>query len=574
MSLSIGTSFVLWLGPSLQTFSFALLTSGEPTIYSSVFGNGFVDIAQVPKWFIAQLTPAYCVLSIGFFFLTRKIDRPREIFIWALPYFCVGLTLIDISNFIFRKNFYASNSIFECLIANLFGAALIAGLIVCFAKISSSILEFSSSQKSISRGISILSPVFSGALVVGAFLMMLNLFFRPTEARIDVVLEKEISAFYVTPPIKKNETNENFGLLAHGGSASGDVTLATPELPPEISWNRGGRPQKFMLQLAVFNNCSNVSEANKRMTMGNVVTFPDVDRFKIRPDSGLNIIKTDNQETYDAKLIPDTEGTRFWIESNEGKNKTYKLSVLSVGKGAVNLINSNGGLKFILEIPLFKRDKSHNISTHTRALMANINGKSYSFDVRPRENSRHNNPMICETPVLRRDTKNSTMDMEAKPYDASVLIKLEPVGSPNVFYTDDRAELAISHINGVITFDHISADQISRASQSGRIQSAMFSTGIKSLRVYDAKVELAPLEELTILHGLLTASFDQDGRFHAFGIADTAFRGQSRLNRTRWERLDNSVKLLLVSLIGTLALGPLFTFLVFILKKDDPMSWA
>ncbi|SNU87018.1 hypothetical protein [Pandoraea sputorum] len=576
-SLAIGISLILCNGPLLQTYSFGLLNSGEASIYSSIYGDDIAKIPDIADWIPTSLISVFFIASIVYFLFARKNNNAREIFISSSVYFFTLLMAIDI--FLYSINFssHKNTNLLECLVANLVGSVALSGCIIIILQIQSSVKNFSENWKTAMSAIALMVPCAFGASSVAIVSYALTIFYKPTYTKIDIVADGKVSLFYWQKENTENKKSEidgnaeSFGFLLDPASTEGRISSTLYDTNPLIVWNKQDRQENYNLSLTFLMGCDDTEKAKKQSSNKNSFTVKNIESLKIHPIEKWSSIYFSKDESNNIKISPGKDGILAWLKNNEEDRETTSLTIGAPDGSRLTLTDTKDRIDFILRSILLNANDAGNYQSESKKIAFVINGETYNFDLT--SSAKKGELKSCTPARLTKISTPQNYRVDNPLSISDILISITPETSPNIYYVDGKNAIEVINSGGNIYFDKISYRNLLKSSKNGEIDGARITQdGIKSIRINNEKIELFPLESITIAGGSIKGSFAQNGQIHIYGNAKTAYRGQARLNMTRWERIDTAIKATILSGIAT-AICFAFTFVAGILRKNKLIDW-
>jgi len=575
LSFSLGLGLILSLGPALQMYSFAILNSGEPSVYSSIYGDNLVEVQKFQDWLFNLQNLKLSVVALVFVAIAYRLKTTRDIFLLSFGYFFIALTALDVWGYFFAAPNAERADLWQCATANLVGGALIGGIVLILLKFNEWILTFSQSARWATQLLSLAMPPGIGLLAVFVLFNVVTLFFKLTPSDLDLVLSKDVSTFYIKnakPRDVRGSTEKSedkpFGVLSHRANLNSNLTATIIDAPQTLTWSKDERPEKFDISLKFFSGCVSSDQASKISDAGNRFDLMDVRKIDLVTDAGASSIEFKKNDGLQSQFI-NNNGTQFWLTEEKGGKS---LDVLAGDDSTLRIFSAHNKFNAFINIYLLNIGKNGNINKSVRNINFTADNRKFSIALAPAVKMSEGKTSLCRAATLTRGVEETKVSVNADSILSGIILELKPEAESTVYYGDGKAPLIISNVHGDIRLENVPARDMLDMSDSGRISGLIVRSGVKSMLVNDAKQQLAPLEALNIPEADLQASFDEVGQLHVTGQATAAYRGKNRLNRTRWERLDTAVKTALLA--GVLALfGTAFTFVFAILRANPAPVW-
>ena len=569
---SFGLGAVLGVGPYLQSHFMAVLNGTEPGIYSSVYGDSLIKFPAISDWILNLNVLLFSFVSLVLFVVARRFSSVRDIFINVAISFFVISTMIDGYVAVTTIGAKVPVNFWECLVSNLIGGPLVAGLVLLVLQLNGAILGFGSNSGVLLRAVALVTPVVCGVLISAISYLIFTLLFNPVPADFDIVLSDSASGYYMvnknSKKIASDAADKPFGILSKSDYFDDVVTATSAGENIKLSWKNGLVKDKFTASIRFFKNCIGGELVQKQSKITPSLVVRDVNSIQIETDSGPNSIFIPQDKAKLSRIsVSNEEGNMYWIEKDD-KSKKITLSRFVDTKSNIKYWNSGNKFQVYLGAYLFDRDKVGNLVKHPRRFMVNVNGVKQNFSFTPMPSFDLNGVLKCQGITAKASDSNSHRLSDV----IGLSLIIEPLNMSNTFYSNDSSVLLVSGVSGWVSARDLTSQSASNLSDKGSVDAVSFNGHVKSLYVNDSKVETSPFDSFTIWDGKLVGSVEGTGELHFKGTANSFLRGQKRFNQTRWERLDASIKLLIVTAMFSL-FSTICVVVVNTIKANKPVKW-
>ncbi|WGY67671.1 hypothetical protein KEC55_12550 [Burkholderia cepacia] len=578
LSVSIGLGVVLCIGPSLQTYLLSLLKSPEGGIYASAYGDNLIVFPTINSWVFSTGLIIFSILSLPIaVFLVRRNRLPRDIFVVAAIYFFVALSVADV---VFKVMFPDPNNpvnLYECLISNAIGGPLVAGWLILALRFGSEVVDFSKSNVLILRGVAVAVPIIAGGLLSCGAYYICSLFFNPTTSRIEVSVNPAVTGLYVAKDERKgadkgklDSTAVNFGVMTKPERFSGDFSAINPQKAMTIEWKKPDRPQQFRAAMHFYTGCGDVQAADGVGKEGGEA-FSSINSLQISTDDGPAQLSVHSSGSDLASInMANSNGDMFWLDQ-DSKTKETTVARFTTSDSVILYSSSSDRLRILIVVDLVKTDALHNLHLTSRNVKMKINDVVYGLAVSIDKALDLNAKLSCK--AVHRNVplgagENALPDMGAT---FGILVEIEPSSPSGTLYAERKNLMSIKNFSGWASISKLKPEVASQLSDSGHVEAMTFRGNVDSFKLNDSKIDATPFDNFVLQGKKIHGSIEPSGTLRLEGAVDALWRNQVRLNPTRWERLDTSVKLLLLSVAMTV-FSSLFYVVANTLKKNVHLS--
>ncbi|MQR00979.1 hypothetical protein [Glaciimonas soli] len=576
LSFSVGLGMILCIGPYLQLYLLSLLTSPENSIYSSAYGDSFIKFPGINTWFNGMLWP-FTLVSAFFIFFVRKATNYRDVFVIAIVYFCFALTVLDLYAAFVQINGSNKINIFQCVISNIFGSLLIASYVLLVFRFTELILSFTRTHVSLQRVLALASPPVIGFAVSASAYYVCTLFFSLTPAKIDILLDPSTFGYYTSNISKKqgelsSATEKKFGLFSEGGNFNGDLEVIN-QTPLVFSWKKSDRPGIYKGSIMLYTGCLPYNLPTKVSQPDNTITFDNLNNLQVEIDSGITQLLINSKSGANGEVAIDNEALNIYWLSQDLKTKLLTLNRFPGSNSTLDYWSSSNKLKAYVSTYLIKSDKMQNSSLQPRRIKINADGVRYDLNFESKKTLNFEDKFYCNPITKTKFVPGIKVNISDMAIAVGIILQIERKTPVDSFSSNRKNALHINGINGWVSVKNLSNQDASIITSRGLVKDLSFTGGVKSFEMDGAKINASPFEKFTVKNGNLLGSLEPTGQLRFVGEAQAIFKDQSRLNKTRWERLDSSIKLLFLSVVATL-FSSLFWLVVSSLQKNHKIRFS
>lgn len=206
-ALVVGLACVLALGPFLQLYSFALITSDEASIYSTAYSSQVVRQPPFDEWLITLVWPQFLAMAL-LIVLPLRAESFRSAFIRTSGVVFSVVTVFDFVILLMDWNLLSVEAI-QCLVANLIGAPIVAAILLGMIALAEWFAVVLKEHRLIRSVLSSVAPVLCGLASLFLAHYSITLFYKPTESRVLLRGGEEVYAYYGASPPKADASTSN-----------------------------------------------------------------------------------------------------------------------------------------------------------------------------------------------------------------------------------------------------------------------------------------------------------------------------------------------------------------------------
>jgi len=550
--LTLFVAPMLAFGPLLQQLIFGVLQSDAMTIYNSVYGNTIIEFPslsdflligfELPYWAMSLLISAVALQSNNL-----RVILTRFIVVSFLTMFCWDL-IIGVQTGEFSTHF-----IIENLIADVIGSILLG--IIYTAVIVGAEFVFNYAHGTVNSRTSFATIyVLVSALIVPIFLYYAcRLILNPTPVNVEITLGKPASGFYGKSNIQSTDASYSGSILPIVSDSAYANWYTEGGNGLKLIWESQAKDVIFDAELSVNSSCS-TSEQTEEVFRAGRKNLQGLKKLELWVDGGGSTLNLNADRQAVGIFSIQMDSSMFWIDQ-ESDHESMKITHFTNEKAELEFTTYDKVFTSSIRILLIK---NHNdiINLEPRTIKIMVENKIETVTFLPDECMKH------------LDSSSSIGDMQVPEVTIDVKIsKRETHSNLNSF---QPFRFTAKGGNGWLSVSNIRTKQLERTNITP-LSAILIQTPVKSIRVDSIERDSGKLDAIAALGAELRGAFRQ-GNLILIGEVKYLWSGQNRWSPTRWERLDWTIKALLISMLSLL-LGPYTQFLFKRLNNNDPIHW-
>lgn len=537
------------LGPSLQSSIFSAAAAEGPNIYDAQFKG---SIARQPGVGDAILAAIFNLHFIAISLAAALISTIRRtigsMFGWMAIAIFGAWSVGDI---------FITPNILENIVANAVGGLCVASIMtgsICIARaVTKSYLDTHPAR----------NVVFSTALVAIPFafflatLWGLKLYYDAPPAQVELSSLPKLDGFFFKET-KESIKGEDFDFLPDRTSST--LTIQSSEGEPFFSATAQPDALDRTVRISLHVNCFGKQLTDEQFRQGSIPTG-SIRQLSSSMNTGPSIIRMSSANG-NARYSADW-GTFYWVDTLTDK---AKISFFTSPKDRISIRTSD---RVVLDASLSLHTVSGNkFVRSSRSVSLARDGRAQTIEFVPNPEGQHGTQLRCRPWTLDRDTARRLAEGESITVHvgnaalAGVQIALEN-------QQDEEARAGVSLIPDVFAFGNFLGstsfeDLPLRDLQGGdarKIGGLSISAEQTRLLVNGKPVDISPTDRVTLM-GDFMARYQRDGSIGVEGTAQAAWKNDTRLNETRWERLPAEWRL------------PIIGFLLTVLSAIIAFTWT
>lgn len=565
-SFVIGLSLLLCLGPALQNYSLALLTSNHVDAYAIVNGEDLVPFVEISEWVSWSNILLYSFVSVLFLFIVRNKSESRSIFYIAIVYFFFMLTAVD---FVFALFYPPVNFLqysLQCVAANFIGAPLIAGYIVLIGRAVYEILAAHHAHTVSEKFIALTCPLAVGSLTTFLAYYICAMFLNPTSTEIDAIVMPPVRGVYSSANDKNHEKStkdgvEKFGLFEKNTSYDAVIRGTSFDKSIQLKWNQSAGNSRYTLKVYLLSGCDSPEAMKIAETSPAQFEFDDVSRIEVFSDPGFSIFyaKPDPGTSLGMRL-EGLDSNSFYIIEGEEKGK-FNAGRMLEPSSKMELWTNQSGYQIFLSSYLVGKIGGASAVRQAKRFRLVINSLHYEFEYEDNKKFDFESNPVCRNIMLRPVVPRVVTKLPKVDGAAGFLVKLSRERKSSIISFEPEDVMEVSGFQGWVNLVGLSSSQLATAVTPGNLKKLAYGDGLSDIKLNGVKQDVVAGDTFAISGAQLTGMAGKNGEMHFRGKAGWVWKNERRYSKTRWERIDSSVKLLLLSGVFT-GFGSLFYLVV------------
>lgn len=580
-ALALGFGAILSLGPEFQTYSVALLTSQEASIYSSAYSNTLILYPSLTEWMESTWSFMYFAIALLIIVLSTRKREARTILLTGSIVSFVVLTATDWTWMIVHSG-AESTPMVQNILANLIGGPIVCSILLLLMNATDSVSHASGDHALLRRCARPLIPLLLGLATMISAYYLITLFYNPTKSTVDVVLHPPVSGQFSTaelnwPPGSMESVSRD------GGEAAGPFGIFSTQspLPESLRWVGNGSSFRATwsrlsdgesdVSVSIFDGCVDGAAPTEKLGVSGITEFHKVSQLSLSVDDGTISASVGATESSGYFRMPSEPVGLYWLE-NGSEEGTVKLSTF-VGKDAqMSYWNPYGIQRLKLSVSMFgeRLGEEGRTALVDRKISLKVNGEEKVYEFFPNDQVKSNDRISCES------ISNHDLDLGKVALSslvATIVLDIRPRVETlsGAIARADKDKMSISGLNGWLSADLLPPDNVGKMIAAGRVGMFSFSGGESRFTLNGEKVDVLRDQSVVLNYGQIQVASTRAGELHVTGRADAIYLNQDRLNRTRWEKLDWPIRLLIISGLQILIIW-LASRLLSLVREDRVMT--
>jgi hypothetical protein len=550
--LALFVAPMLAFGPWLQQLTFGVLQSDATTIYNSVYGNTIIKFPSISDFLLIGFELPYWAMSLLISAVALQSNNLRVILTRFIVISFLTLCCWDLIIAV-QTGEFSTHFVIENLIANFIGSILLG--IIFTAVIVGAEFVFNYAHGTVNSRTSLATVyVLVSALIAPIFLYYAcRLILNPTPVNVEITLGKTASGYYGKSDTQSTDTSYSGSILPIVSDSADANWYTEGGNGLKLNWESQAKDVIFDAELSVSSSCSMPKQTEEVFGAGHK-NLQGLKKLELWIDGGgtnLNL-NADRQAVGIFSLLMDS--SMFWIDQ-ESDLESIKITHFTNEKAELEFIPSDKVFMSSIRIPLIKNHNSI-ISLEPRSIKIMAEDKLETVTFLPDECVKHS------------DIGSSNGDMQVP--EVNIVVKASKRETLSNLNSLQPLRFTAKGGNGWLSVSNISATQLERTNINP-LSAILIQTPVQSIRVDSIERDSGKLDAIAALGAELKGAFRQ-GNLILIGEVKYLWSGSNRWSPTRWERLDWTIKALLISILSLL-LGPYAKFLFKRLNNNDPIHW-
>lgn len=578
LPISLCLTFIVSIGPAVQSYGFSLLNSDAPSIYGSAYHDTLIEFPALSTWIGVAFDWQYALMAVAIAICIFHSKTPR-LLMWrsALATFFI-ITASDIFQAVW-KGTLSGKLITESTVANLLGGIILGAILIVIYSLADFLYRHVPSGIIGKAVCSVLVVIIGGLFVSSLTYYIADLFYNPLPVKFEGSFSSPSSGWYGL---------ENPAVVSDKKSARPFSLIPANELSGEMSWvsaspmniNISDAQNDEQYKVSIQNLTANCGpEEIKKHSLAKPFRIADgIAKARISFDAGSGGFSTvsDSVKTQQFRFVagtgPDKTATIVFNLTQDPKTKNLQATQAVDKKTSVFVSSSSSTQKFLIISDL--HSESNKTPLSARTLTLKLNDHFYQFIYRPNSFDKAKGNEGCASvsdhnvtpPKTVGSTTTQVIDVKD---EAVALLTIEKTYADS-HLGERQLKYEVSDASGWITWGDLSSEQLQN--QPLGVLSFIAMHGNLADITADGGPVAAKSTSSVSVSGKLNAAFDTEGRIHVIGQAKGLWKNDVRLNLTKWEKLGWEPKIFILTFAGSFLLL-LWPLLGRRLRSDDRFDW-
>lgn len=541
LPFSVALAVVLNVGPSFQYYVYSLIGNSSPSIYDSAYAEGIAKFPSLGEWLSsldAGLTLiAFFAAAVGF--SARSVAQaPARVAIVTAS--C--LLLMDAAVMLLHGTLSVEN-IAKNSIADVAGGVLL----YVFAAITIFIFRVSRAH---ANGTLLKSIVPATAVVVVAVSLSMSVyyifffFYQPVPVKFSFTVSPPVSG-YIAPD--EGGGDRRAGDVFHpydlvtADPIGGYLHMTSPRGTLRVNWRESKLAESYDVDLFLMADCMGEQGIGEiRPQLGPPAAHVSgIRQLSVTTDDGFTNLTsgeyTDNRYAVFAK-----RPTSYWVKKGEGEEITLSWFI-----SPNDIIHQAHGGQSEFYLDVFLRAFGNKRGPAGRLVTINADGKIFKLFFEPSALDAKA-AMQCRSYPSHLQFGATTLAAHA--FAPGVFIRLTPK-SASLEQALQSTEISFFNANGWLELSKIKSSLVEGKSYRTRMLSV--AKGVTYQEIDGRKVDISPNESV-VAFGDIGIEFVTGGAYKVSGKASMMWRGNSRVNQTKWENLTNEQQVFILGILTTM----------------------
>lgn len=557
ISLTVCLSFVLSTGPLLQKHALSLVNSHEVFIYGSAYKESLIHFPTLSDWLSLGLEWRFLMMA-GLIIATMRGSSVRHIFVATIVSTFVVLTIGDFAFGLFRAELTAQY-LFENIIANLFGALLVAKLMTGLLIGCDLCLRYGPGSAGQRNAMAGGFSIATGVLVATAIYYLSALFYNPLPVKIVAYLDHPFSGAlrparegdYQESPFTEEEKPRPFSLFPSGKT---DATAHWQNPAGELmtNWSLGDKKSSeesvFNAAIRLFSGCGSIAEVEALKAPDEAYYISNVRELAVWFDEGPTEFESGVKGRFGGRFdLERNEVLSYWTDQDD-ETKKIRFTQFIAEQTELRYSDASYPITFYLNATHVSGLDRESISLKARTLHIRADGHVRSITFKQPVLSALST-LDCVAVDSSSAFSNGDILTPGSNLSSGVLIRVEEEVDGTTFPTIGHGLLRVSGDGGWIAVRALDASSL-RNRDLGWASFLNFQGNVVALEIEGSPIPVSPFDTFTAI-GRIQGTLAESGQVRFAGLASAFFRDQARLNSTKWERLTWEIRLLLLSALGS-----------------------
>jgi hypothetical protein len=551
----LGLALILSTGPQIQSYLISLLNSDVPSVYGSAYQESLANFPRLSAWVGAGFE--WGVLLMALLITLAVVQRSdAKLVAWraALASILV-LCTFDIGLGLFQQQL-TLKWVVENAAGNVLGGIFLTAVLVIIFSIADFLYSHAPVSNAGKRVVAAGSVLVGGLVLCCLVYYLVDFFYNPLPVKFD--------AYFAAPASGTVAAKPTTPTLAFRGRDEVRPFSFVPskEIKGNVIWTgvegalkvklltRDSRPMDHV-SIALLSGCSTWDEVKVLNDIAPWLAVDNVDALEVSFDTGPSSFFTMFSEAQTSRFKVDAGVVGNFNIDQDAQSKHLKVTQVVGEDASLEVDSSANEQSFFLSAPVLRLIHGKP-SLSSRILNLKVDARTYFLKFDPPKNARSADKVVC----------SENQDMQRKPAGDSDFISVGPVDimtgvvvkvrrkDAALMVNDMNVALRVSGGGGWLSLVGLQPKQLENHSL-GALQMFQVRGNITDIVLDGSPATTRPLDTYTAM-GDLQAAYGDQGKLHVAGRVKSLWKDQSRMNPTKWEKLEWEAKVFMLGLLGSL----------------------
>lgn len=577
LGLIVSVAIIIMIGPTFQSYVFALLKSDASSIYDTAYSGSLAAFPTLEDWLSSTSNWPYVLVALIAVPISIRRASALKVLVAGSLTFTSLLLLADVAMAFYSGQVNAAY-LFENLLGDVIGGPVISLILVSLLIVSRFCFQNIELPEVARRSIIVFILIVLAFLVSCFAYFSAKLFYNPIPVKIDVTAIGPVSGMLGQGVVGRS--------VRSPADSKGDEPayqfLPTQLESASISWRGKGLDKDkvkihwerissdagtYELSVQVLADCA-AGQIGSIGLLGSMNPISDVQLMNLSFDGYGEFGTVPGKPITSELAVHNNELSMFSLDRGDDANSIKLTQFLAKGWEA-ELKNEEDQLNFYINLPLFDVDVE-NTPPSPRSITLLIGGKELVMSMKPSMGAR--GPKIknqCRLLGKPTETANGQLNFEGAKTSATIVLRIKrraPVGTSSQM--DPSSKVLLSGLNGWMTVA-LDGNSFVTAAQ-GKTDLVTFRGSVSDLEVDGKTIPVKPTDQNTAF-GEFESHFEAEKSVRFKGIAKALWKNGVRVNPTRWEQITWDQQLKLFAIVLAI-FGPLVALVIAIVRKDEPIA--
>lgn len=551
---------LLSLGPMLQYYLLAVINSSAISIYASVYKEAVTSFPVLSEWLGGMAYLVFSICSLIVVVCSLRAETYRGFFIRVFISSASALTLLDLVADTLHGSISVSGA-FTNLVCNIIGGLLVSAIFVLMLRATKAISTATDDHIVAQQSIALVFPPVAGVLLIVFSYYVAGLFFKLVPANVEVLVKPNSRGVAKYERLSadadshcgsgcKTITGQGklFGFFVGAGEVEELVSLGHEKGALSLLWAAGNDDSVYDITISALSGCHGVEHDKLKLVDSKSYKIASAKKMSLELDEGAGLLSLVSPQSH--LEVMDSVVTDFSVLKSNVEPKKLALVRSVKSPSGFDYWSASQSYKIVISAELSKTAEDSTVTPKSRVIKIKVDGREYRLLLNSNSLAMlHKKPVCSSLDVSGFENTNVSL-LNNLSVSAGVVVRVERrIFDDKVFYAKSSA-LTVRGANGWLVVDKVAPSLAHDFVRAGTIESLAFGGGVKSFYLNGASVSTADTDWFAISESKLIGSMDKDGNMLYSGVGQNIWKGNGRLNKTRWENIDVSTQIVLLSLLG------------------------